>query len=196
MEIKELNKLKDLDFPKQAAFAYLTCERLYPNYVYFSHNYGFGNTSVLREAIDYIYDNIFEQNADENKIHTIIQKVEKNTPDTDDFNEIFVSSALDTCSCILDSFDFLMDKDFSKIQSIATYGMDTIDMYIQEIENLDFNIDKDYQSKIESHPLMEKEVAIQNGIINFLITSKNLDYGDIQTLLRLQENENRGSLNL
>ena len=38
MAIEEINKLKDFDFTKQAAFAYLTCERLYPNYTYFSDN--------------------------------------------------------------------------------------------------------------------------------------------------------------
>jgi uncharacterized protein YjaG (DUF416 family) len=36
MTIKEIDKLKDLDFEKQVTFTYLTCERLYPNYVYFS----------------------------------------------------------------------------------------------------------------------------------------------------------------
>ncbi len=191
-----MDKLKDWDFHKQAAFAYLTCVRLYPNYVYFSLNYGFGNPSILREAIEYIYDNLFEQNTDKNKIQAIVQKVEENTPDTGDFSVIFVSSALDACTAILDSLDFLIHKDFSKIQSISTYGTDTVDMYIQELENLDFNTDKDFQNKIDNHPLMKKEIAIQIGIIGFLNNSKTLDYGDIQTLLKLQENEKRGSLNL
>lgn len=196
MRIKELDKLKDWNFYKQAAFAYLTCERLYPNYVYFSQNYDFGNPIVLREAIDYIYDNLFEQNPDKSKIQFLVQKVEENTPDTEDFSVIFVSSALDACTSILDSLDFLIHRDFSKIKSISTYGTDTIDMYIQEIENLDFNTDKEFQNKISNHPLMKREVAIQTGIISFLNNSKALDYGDIQTLLYLQENEKKGSLNL
>jgi uncharacterized protein YjaG (DUF416 family) len=195
MTIKEIDKLKDLDFEKQVAFAYLTCERLYLNYVYFSQNYDFGNPKILREAIDCIYDNLFEQNPDENKIQSIIQKVEENTPDADDYSVIFVSSALDACTSILDSLDFLIDRDFSKIQSISTYGTDTIDMYIQEVENLDFNTDKDFQNKINNHPLMKREVAIQTGIISFL-SNKTLDYGDVQTLLHLQENNKKGSLNL
>ncbi len=29
----ELKQLGQLDFSKQVAFAYLTCERLYPNYI-------------------------------------------------------------------------------------------------------------------------------------------------------------------
>jgi uncharacterized protein YjaG (DUF416 family) len=194
MRIKELDKLKECDFHKQAAFAYLTCERLYPNYVYFSQNYDFGDPAVLREALDYIYNHLFEQDPDKNKIGAIIQKVEENTPDTEDFSAIFVSSALDACTSILDSLDFLIDKDFSKIQSISAYGTDTIEMYIQEIEKLDFNTDKDFQKKINNHPLMKREVAIQTGIISFL-NNKTLDYGDIQALFD-QQNEKRGSLNL
>ncbi len=45
-----INRLKEFDSNKQLAFAYLTCERLYPNYVYFSNESGFGDCSVLREA--------------------------------------------------------------------------------------------------------------------------------------------------
>jgi uncharacterized protein YjaG (DUF416 family) len=64
MHIEALNKLKQLDFSKQAAFAYLICERLYPNYVYFSNKYGFGKPNILRKAIDYLYNNFFESNLD------------------------------------------------------------------------------------------------------------------------------------
>jgi len=35
MSIEAVDKLQELDFTKQTAFNYLTCERLYPNYVYF-----------------------------------------------------------------------------------------------------------------------------------------------------------------
>lgn len=196
MGIKELDKLKELDFHKQAAFAYLTCERLYPNYVYFSENYNFGNPAVLREAIDYIYDNLFEQNIDKNRIQTLIQKVEKNTPDPGEFDTILSSSALDACGTIYDSLDFLVDKQFNHIKSISQMATDTTDMYIRDVNNIDEYNNKNWIQLVNDHPLMKKEVAIQSGIISFLNNRKTLDYGDIHTLLRLQENEKKGSLNL
>jgi uncharacterized protein YjaG (DUF416 family) len=195
MAITELNELKGLDIIKQAAFAYLTCERLYPNYVYFSDNYNFGNPSVLREAIDFIYRNLFEGNVNKNKVYSLVKEVGKNTPDTEDFSVIFVSSALDACTCILDSLDFLLTKDFAKITYISTYGVDTADMYIREIENIELS-DKNFRQRVNEHPLMQKEVAIQRGIITFLLNRKSIDYNDIQTLLLLQENNKKGSLNL
>jgi len=118
MSIEEVDKLKKLDFPKQAAFNYLTCERLYPNYVYFSDNFDFGNPDVLRAAVDYLYRNIFQISPDKNKITILTKEVGKNTPDTESFSTIFVSSALDACTAIGDSLDFLIDRDFSSIKYI------------------------------------------------------------------------------
>jgi uncharacterized protein YjaG (DUF416 family) len=196
MAITALNVLKSLDVIKQAAFAYLTCERLYPNYVYFSDNYGFGEPSELREAIEFIYHNLFERGPDKNKIDSLIKKIEKNTPDTEHFTTTFVSSALDACAVIFESLNFLIDKKFSRIEAISALSTDTVDMYIQEIEALDFNKDKDFRKKIDNHPLMKKELTIQSGITSFLNNSKNIDQGDIQTLLNLQENNKKGSLGL
>jgi len=196
MSVEEVNKLKDLDFTKQAAFNYLTCERLYPNYVYFSDNFDFGNPDTLRLAIDYLYLNIFEKSLDKNKIEILTKEVVKNTPDTENFTTSFVSSALDACTAVIESLDFLIDKEFSRIKHISSYAIDTVDMHIQEIESLDFNKDKDFQQKIDSHPLMQKEFAIQSGIVSFLSNSHTFDFGDLQTLLHLQENNKKSNLDL
>jgi hypothetical protein len=56
--------------------------------------------------------------------------------------------------------------------------------------------DKDFQKKIDSHPLMKKEVATQIGTISFLKSTKNIDAEDIKLLLNLQENNKRGNLDL
>jgi len=194
MSIEEIDKLKEFDFSKQAAFNYLICERLYPNYVYFSDNFIFGNPDALRVAIDYLYFNIFEKSTD--KIKILTKDVDKNTPDTENFTTTFVSSALDACAAIGDSLDFLIDKSFSRIKKISAYATDTVSMYIQEIENLDFNKDNDFQRKIDKHPLMQKEVAMQSGIISFLTNSKVFYFGDLQILLHLQENNKKSNLNL
>lgn len=195
MAIEEINKLKELGFTKQLAFAYLTCERLYPNYVYFSNNYNFGDSGILRTAIDYLYDNLFENNPDKNKVNSLIKKVDKNTPDTEDFATIFVSSALDACTCILDSLTFLLNKDFSKIEYISSYGFDTVDMYVREVENIEA-ADKNFIQKVSEHILMKRELSIQQGIIAFLSNTISPDYGDIETLLQFQENNKKGSLDL
>jgi uncharacterized protein YjaG (DUF416 family) len=195
MAIKEVSKLNDVDFTKQFVFAYLTCERLYPNYVYFSKHYHFGNFSILKSVIDYLHDNLFKKRINHVQIKSLIEKVEKNIPDPADYDTILASSALDTCTVLTESLNFLIDHDVSRLLDISSMATDTVHMYIQEIENLDFNTDRLFQQKIESHPLMIKEISIQKGIINYLLNIKNIEEPDIVTLLQLQEN-NKGTLNL
>ena len=193
--IEELNKLKKLDFSKQRAFAYLTCERLFPNYVYFSKNYGFGNTHVLREAIDYIYNNLFSNTTDKIKIDSLINNVDKNIPEPVHYDTILASSALDACTVIIEALNFLIDKQLPRLDDISTMATDTADMYIQDKEALDYNTDIHFQQKIDDHPLMIKEIAIQKGIISYLANINNIELSDIDTLLELQGNK-KGSLEL
>jgi uncharacterized protein YjaG (DUF416 family) len=194
MAIKEIEELKPLDFTKQATFAYLTCERLYPNYVYFSANFSFGEPRILRKAIDYLYQVILVGNPDKATVTQLLESVEKNTPDTEDFSTPLVSSALDACTATLDSLHFLIDMDFQRIEAVSSYATDTASMYIQDKEELDYNSDKNFQSKIDSHPLMKKEIEIQSGIITFLYGTKKIDSEDIKTLLLLQEIDKKGSV--
>lgn len=196
MAIPEINDLKKLSNNKQLAFSYLTCERLYPNYVYFSENNNFGHPEVLRQSINYIYDNLFIDNADKLKVSLLINSIEKIIPEPAEFDTVLASSALDTCTVIIETLYFLIDKQESRIEDISTAALDTPDMYIQEIENLDYNNDSLFQKKIDSHPLMIKEISIQKGIIEFLRRQERIDFADIQTLIMLQENNNKGSLNL
>lgn len=198
MAIEEINQLQKLDFTKQLVFAYLTCERLYPNYVYFFDNFHFGDPEILREAIDFLYISIFETRPDKNKIDSLIKKVNKITPDPGEFDTGLASSALDACTAVSDSLDFLIDKEFSRIKDISTFGTDTVDMYIQGLEpDLDFNKDRiGFRQRIDNHPLMKKEIAIQTGIIAFLTKSKGIDVDDLKPLFQLQENNGKGNIGL
>jgi len=195
MALSEITQLKNLDFTKQITFAYLTCERLYPNYVFFSKEYGFGNPEVLREAIHYLDRNLFDKEIDKTKLASLIKKVEENTPQPADYETILASSALDACTTIIESLSFLVDKQISRLEDISTMATDTVAMYIHDTEGLDPNIDINFQQKINSNPLMVKEIAIQKGIISYLSKINSIQPTDIDTLLDLQKSKD-GSLNL
>lgn len=195
MALKEINKLKELNFTKQLTFAYLTCERLCPNYLFFSENYKFGDTDKLREAIDFIYYNLFTKNLDKAKVYTLIKSIDNLIPEPADYDTVLASSALDACGAILETLNFLVDHLTARLDNISTMATDTIDMYIQEKDNLDYNNDENFQQKIDDHPLMIKEISIQKGIISYLSRIDNIQISDITTLVHLQEN-NKGSLSL
>ena len=191
----QIHKLLELDKIKKRVFAYLTCERLYPNYVSFAIEYNFGFPKVLRHSIDFIYENIFREKIEQTLIVGQINRINKSCPNTEDFDTILASSALDACTCITDTLDFLNNSDSKLLQYISSYATDSVDMYIQYIENLDFNNDESFQKKIDTHRLMVNEVGIQNGIIDFLLKKNQIDMQDVQLLLDMQ-GRNRGNLDL
>ena len=191
----ELTQLKNLDFTKQRTFAYLTCERLYPNYAYFAKKYEFGNPKVLREAIQYLYGNLLDKIIDKIKLVSLSKSVEENIPQPADYDTILASSALDACTAIIESLSFWVDGQASSLENISTMATDTVAMYIHDTNNLDPNTDPNFQQKINSNPLKIKEIAIQKGIISYLSKIDILQPLDIDTLVHLQEN-NIGSLRI
>ena len=195
MIISELTQLKNLDFTRQRTFAYLTCERLYPNYTYFSKAYGFGNPEVLKEATHYLYDNLFNKIIDKIKVASLSKKTEESTPQPADYDTILASSALDACTAIIESLSFFVDNQTLRLENISTAATDTVAMYIHDTTGLDPNTDINFQQKINSNPLMVKEIAIQKGIISYLSKTSLLQVSDIDTLIHLQE-DNIGSLRL
>src|SRR6187402_605144 len=100
MAIKGFDILKELNFQKQLVFSYLTSARLYPNYVYFSNNYNFGNPDILYKAINYIYQNIFQYGIDLPTIKSLLEKLDEVTPWPENYDTVLVSAGLDACSVI------------------------------------------------------------------------------------------------
>ena len=184
-----------LSLTKQRTFAYLTCKRLYPNYAYFSRIYGFGNPEVLGEAMDYLYDNLFNEKIDKIKVADLAKKIESNMPQPADYDTILASSALDACTAIIESTSFFSDNQPLRLENISTMATDTVAMYIHDTNGLDPNTDINFQQKINSNILMVKEIAIQKGIISYLSKIEILQPSDIDTLIHLQE-DNVGSLRL
>jgi uncharacterized protein YjaG (DUF416 family) len=184
--IEEIKHLEKLDFTKQLSFAYLTCERLLPNYIYFSLHFKFGNPQILKDAIIFIHQSLINNSYQKETIITHLNAIDKNTPYPEKFDTILASSALDSCSVVSESLNFLMDKKIDRIKDISTLAIDTIDMYIQERDNLDFNTDKQFEEKIQQDPLMQREIYIQKGIISFLNKIDIINEADIDTLVQMQ----------
>lgn len=196
MAIKEIDTLKELSFNKQLAFAYLTCERLYPNYVFFSKKYKFGDPAKLKRGIEYLYINLFNYRPEKSNAEYYISVIDKLIPEPANYGTVLVSSALDAGVTAIESLRFLIDKRVSRMNDISQSAYDTVFMYIQELENLVYTPpDKlTFFQKIDNHSLMKKEMLIQTGIISYLSSINNIEPSDIETLLQVQGN--KGSLEL
>ena len=154
MAIEEVKLLEKFDYNKQLTFAYLTCERLYPNYAFFSEKFNFGNKQILREAIDLVFDSLLVSNfEDVNEIQALLNAIDINTPFPHNFETILASSALDSCTSIMGTLEFILDKNQTRLSDISTYATDTVDMYIQDRDDLDFNTDPLFENKISPYKM-------------------------------------------
>lgn len=192
MAIKETAQLKKLAFQKQIAFAYLTCERVYPHCVYFSNNYNFGDLGILRSAIDFVYSALFSS-VDSQKIDDLLKQVDSNIPYPEKFTTFYASIAMYSSGVIYESVNLLKRTDVPRIlDDLSTLCTDAVDLFIQVRDEIDYE-EPDFETKILNDTLMQRELSIQKGIISYLSKVGPLTSSDIDTLLQLQQ-EGTGTL--
>jgi uncharacterized protein YjaG (DUF416 family) len=158
----------------RVVFAAACCERLLPNYSAFVREVGWGKPDILRAALDYIWSALDSGDVDRGEIDRAIKRCDAVVPDTDDFDTSSVSAALDAGTAVIGTLRSLLDGDTKHILEVATYCRDTVHMYIQERDNLDYR-DSLFETKIEEDPLMRREIARQSAVLSALADNPVLD---------------------
>jgi len=188
-------ELEECSYSKNVLFALRCCERLYPNFVFFSSKFRTGDPVPLRQSLDFSWLSLLD---DERKIDVseyLFSSIESQMPDTECFDTIYVSSALDACAACLLLLEFLRHRRLNRILEIATLARDTVDMFVQELENLPPN-DPDIEKKIQAHELMQNEIKVQKSTM-MLLKSINTITPDIVVKLKEEwSNLSKGSINI
>lgn len=150
-------------------FAALTCEMLYPNYVVFEKRTGWGESEILMEAIAIIYQQVIKDGLySVEEIEDMINRIDSITPDTEDFTDLSTSFALDACTSIYSTLNYLLENNLNHILDVVTYAIDTVDMFVQIKE--DFNSpDPGIETKIANDQFMIAEKNRQLKLIKTLI---------------------------
>jgi uncharacterized protein len=165
---KEILVLTD---DKKLFFALLCCERLFFNYTAFSKKYNWGTPSKLRDGIDYLLKYFENKQFDKIEIERLMKEIYEITPDTENFSTILASFALRACGSIHESLSFLLDPDITKIVDVASFARDTVDMFIQEKENLEYD-DPSFELKIANDSFMVKEKERQSNHLELLFNNE------------------------
>lgn len=161
-----VRKLKTISAWKKLAFALSICERLYPNFVKFSDETNFTGSETLKGCLNIAWES-FENTPIDTNFLLKSNECESVAPDTEDYQTILVSSALDAAISVSYLMRCLDDLDIDLIVNIASLSCESVDMYVQELEDLnpqDINLER----KIVEHPLMQQELVRQNSEIEFL----------------------------
>jgi uncharacterized protein YjaG (DUF416 family) len=104
-----------------------------------------------------------------------ITRCEALIPDTDSFSSEYTSAAVDAGTAIVETLKALVDSAPQHIIDVASFCHDTVHMFIQERDGLDFNNDPNFEKKIDDDPLMRDEVARQTEVLRELTTEPDLN---------------------
>jgi len=177
-------------FNKQLAFAYLACLRTYPNYWSFYREFKFGDPEILAEDLVLIKACLLNGNFDPEKTGKVISEIDVICPSPENYETILASSAMDCCGCIESTLKFITDHDTEKVIEVIDLCLDTIDMFL--VDSLKLNqADANLESIIYNHPLMLREVGIQERIINCLNETPGFNSSDLDALVAIQQIDGR-----
>jgi uncharacterized protein YjaG (DUF416 family) len=170
-EIKE--KLVHLSKKGALLFGTLTCEKLLPHYKFFEEQYRWGDSSVLETSIILLYQVIQNNEKDlKDDIDSTIDAVDQITPNMDGFSDVTASFALDACTAVYSCLLFVKEPLVEHIVDVAIYSRDTVDMFVQEKENVNYS-----------------GTALENMTSNdqFMIAEKSRQSTLIERLMRLDD---------
>lgn len=138
------NHIKTLNVEQQFSLAMDVCKKLFPDYKDFFYNNNWGNPDILLDAISFCqasFNNLINKNA----LSEFLQKLDKNTPHSDDFADAVY--AINAAGAIDGSLRFLLNRDAHFIFEIGNYLINSIDSKLYEDEEIE-------EEQIDEHPLM------------------------------------------
>lgn len=188
-------RLIKLDSALQLAFGAVCCERLLPNYIAFQSDTGWGDVAPIRKALDFVWLSLESKSLDTQAVKSITESCESVAPDSEDFESLYVSSAQDACFAVCGLLDYLLENDVDKIVQAATYATDSVDLYVQEIENMAPN-DPELEQKILNHRLMQRELAQQEKNLADIEQATTLSSDFLDGLKQSWNNEGKSNLDL
>jgi uncharacterized protein YjaG (DUF416 family) len=173
-------KIHFLTYQKKILLCLLLCERLIENYDFFSKRYNYGNVNILKKTIDDLFSEV-EKNISRYNVEDLISKIEEVTPDTEDYETIYVSFALDACTSIMSTLQYINDKNDDNVVDVVLYSRDTVDMFIQEKDDLNLS-PIEVNEYIEKDIFMKNEKKYQAELIEYLQRTDNISFNEISLL--------------
>ena len=165
-EAELYQNLSGMVFWKQLVFLLLVCQRLIPSFRALSRERGLAGEDLLLDLLRKAWDTLLA-GVTKADFSAEVTQAESVAPNTEDVESDFVSSALDAAIAVSLLMKVFNDGQTNTIVEAASLARDSIDMYVQELEQMDQN-DPNIETKILSHDLMQKELERQREDIAFI----------------------------
>lgn len=159
---------KSLSQWQQIAFSAALLERMLPNYKLFSEATEFGEFSVLRNQLDTVWQWLDKNNRCKINYEAQLAKLEPQIPEPESFDFFGVYPALDTCMAMVSLFHVMQDKTSEGCLNVSKLSESSVIKYTELMLSQDMGEALITDEHIESHPLMEWELATQQELFNYI----------------------------
>lgn len=166
---------KQLSQWQQVAFCAALLERMLPNYQLFSEHSDFGDSKVLRNQLDLVWQWLDKNNRCKINYDAQIAKLEEQVPDPDKFDSFGVFPALDTAMALMSLLQAMQDPQSDGFINIGKLSENSVSYYVELslAQELDDDTPEEEElvitsEQIKRHPLMEWEIATQNELFDFI----------------------------
>jgi hypothetical protein len=156
------------------AFGASCCERLLPNYRKFTDVEKWGDYKFLEDTLEEIWSFIYGKQFKSDKIDMLIKMCYKVTPDSEEFDSIYTSFAIDAGGAVHEMLKCCLYNESKHVVDVACFARDTVDMYIQERDNMDYS-DIDFELKILNDKLMQNKLKKQLNDLELLNNNHQLN---------------------
>lgn len=189
------SRLEKLDRRRQLAFGAACCERLLPNYEAFQMDASWGKFNAIRHALDLVWSHLRGVLVTNRGITQAIASCESVAPVSDVSDSVYVAAAQDACFAVCSLLDYMAEPDVNRIVQAATYATDSVDLYVQEIENMASN-DPDREANILAHRLMQRELLQQEHDLEAVERGVAIDEAFLMKLRFSWDNGGKSNLDL
>lgn len=171
--------LSTLPFWHRLAFAASCCERMLPNYVAFHRMERWGDPAPLEQGLDYLWRCTLTHDANPLVVHRLIAACEPVVPDTEDFESVFCSLALDAANSVLLGLEACVGDDVERLAEIAELCVDGIIRYLERVNDPiavpHLVLDQSTYTYVLASPLLRAELDKQRRDLAALAVCQRLD---------------------
>lgn len=172
-------RVRELNYMQKAVLAAALLERMLPNYALFSDATEFGDAKIFRNALNSIWEKLVFPKSKIN-LELLVDKIEPNVPEIEDFDMFGVYPAIDTGTALLSMLNGMMIEDeleFVNISKISQASVAKLIEYQLGSDNLSAN-----NEAIREHPLMKYEIEVLSELIDYVESMGRISADSIKGL--------------
>jgi hypothetical protein len=155
-------RLARLPSKLRVAFAALCAERQLPNYIQFSERSGWGNPTVLKDALESIWRDVQGQPLTKAELETILERCEPFIPTGEEDTKEETAYAEDAATSLAYTIEARLTDDPQKAAWAARRAFNAVyDSIMSEIDST--TITREHQEFVRSHPLVQAELRRQQA---------------------------------